>query len=644
MRVIKLLLLSLIFFTSLGFASNFDTALELARAKMADKVIDRLNSIYEYANKYILQTRDTNITNQKLKQKYNLPSTAFKNNRGGDFNTTYEKNENISKIVFHNALPNASTLMRKIVKQSTVLSSKAKFDDSNLSDIKFVYILPLETQNFINNKDKKVLSTTNQSIIDDTIIVNSKDELSRLQKQPQTGTIAYVKKDNVLQTYIKTENGWAKETTTSTNKLNTASECNTNTLGAVNYSREKGCMLFCSYSNGNPKWACIGEKIVTNTNNTNTSPNTNTDTSSDDFEKGFDYSSVWNNYGGFYNSPVYPNYGAYAVLKNDGSIVAWGGNGGRGAPTDKGYVKIFPSNDDFAALKSDGSIVSWGKYGGKGAPTDKGYVSISSNFAAFAALNSDGSIKAWGDKNYGGSGAPTDKNFVKIFSTNSAFTALKKDGSIVSWGDSSCGGSGAPTEKGFIKIFSNLCAFAALKEDGSIVSWGRSAYGGNSAPTGTGFVRIFSTYDAFAALKKDGSIETWGAYGGGGHSNLKGNDFVRVFSNPYAFAAIKKDGSIVSWGHMYYGGKDAPTDKGYVKIFSDAFSFIALKKDGSIKIWGNKVGSAPQTNIKNIFSTYYSFTFLKKDGTIVAKGHPGLGGSGAPSTKDIKQINGTDVK
>ena len=68
---------------------------------------------------------------------------------------------------------------------------------------------------------------------------------------------------------------------------------------------------------------------------------------------------------------------AFAALKSDGSIVAWGlsNYGGTGAPTEKNFVKIYSNNYTFAALKSDGSIITWGhpSYGGNGAPAGTGY-------------------------------------------------------------------------------------------------------------------------------------------------------------------------------------------------------------------------------------------------------------------------------
>jgi alpha-tubulin suppressor-like RCC1 family protein len=52
----------------------------------------------------------------------------------------------------------------------------------------------------------------------------------------------------------------------------------------------------------------------------------------------------------------------------------------------------------FAALKADGSITAWGhsSYGGSGEPDGNGYTKIYSNEYAFAALKADGSITAWG--------------------------------------------------------------------------------------------------------------------------------------------------------------------------------------------------------------------------------------------------------
>jgi hypothetical protein len=53
---------------------------------------------------------------------------------------------------------------------------------------------------------------------------------------------------------------------------------------------------------------------------------------------------------------------AFAALKTDGSITAWGDpySGGAGAPSGTGYTKIYSTGFAFAALKTNGSITAWG--------------------------------------------------------------------------------------------------------------------------------------------------------------------------------------------------------------------------------------------------------------------------------------------
>jgi hypothetical protein len=48
---------------------------------------------------------------------------------------------------------------------------------------------------------------------------------------------------------------------------------------------------------------------------------------------------------------------AFAALKYDGSITAWGdsGSGGTGAPSGSGYTKIYSTGSAFAAVKANGT-------------------------------------------------------------------------------------------------------------------------------------------------------------------------------------------------------------------------------------------------------------------------------------------------
>jgi transcription elongation factor len=97
--------------------------------------------------------------------------------------------------------------------------------------------------------------------------------------------------------------------------------------------------------------------------------------------------------------------------------------------TDNGYTKIYSTQYAFAALKADGSITAWGSsnHGGTGAPLSGSYTKIYSNGYAFAALKADGSITTWGGSESGGTNAsnvPTDKGYIRIYST-SALRAAK---------------------------------------------------------------------------------------------------------------------------------------------------------------------------------------------------------------------------
>ena len=135
------------------------------------------------------------------------------------------------------------------------------------------------------------------------------------------------------------------------------------------------------------------------------------------------------------------------------------------------------NEEAFAVLRGDGSIVAWGDptYGGSGAPAGPDFVAVYATRYAFAALRKDGTIAAWGSSVRGGSGAPAGSDFVAVYSTHTAFAALRKNGTIAVWGNSEEGGSRAPAGSDFVAVYSTHSAFAALRKDGTIAAWG--AYG-----------------------------------------------------------------------------------------------------------------------------------------------------------------------
>eukprot|EP00606_Chrysophyceae_sp_TOSAG23-5_P001274 GSChrysophyteH2.ASY1.ANO1.1039.1 assembled CDS len=314
------------------------------------------------------------------------------------------------------------------------------------------------------------------------------------------------------------------------------------------------------------------------------------------------------------------------------------------------------NNNAFAALKTDGSVVAWGNatYGGNAPSGLTNVQTIYSTGTAFAALNTDGSVVAWGAAggasgatDYGGTAPSGLTNVQTIYSTESAFAALKTDGSVVAWGDSNSGGTAPNGLTNVQTIYSTYGAFAALKTDGSVVAWENYRYGGTAPSSGlTNVQTIYSTGYAFAALKTDGSVVAWGSvdFTDGDISAPSGLTNVQtIYSTGYAFAALKTDGSVVAWGGFTSGGTVPSGLTNIQTIYSGLSAFAALKTDGSVVAWGFSPGSQKPsglTNVQTIYSTGSAFAALKTDSSVVVWGAGGYGGNAPSGLTNVKVVYG----
>ncbi|MCR9817367.1 Ig-like domain-containing protein [Vibrio parahaemolyticus] len=357
---------------------------------------------------------------------------------------------------------------------------------------------------------------------------------------------------------------------------------------------------------------------------------------------------------------IFANRQAFAALKNDGSVVTWGGGFGQDSSSvdlSSDVQTIYSNYVAFAAVKSDGSVVTWGQGvgGGDSSSVDfsSGVKEIYSSHYSFAALKNDGSMVAWKDAAQGGDSSSVDFTGGVISATAvgvGGYAALKSDGSVVSWGNNS-DTSSVDFNGGVKQLFSNPYAFAAIKTDGSVVTWGNSFGGNSSSVDFTGGVKnIYSNERAFAAIKGDNSVVTWGDSGYGGNST--GVDFSggvkTIYSTQAAFAALKLDGSVVTWGFNGYGGDSSGVDfsGGVKEIYSAGSSFAALKNDGSVVTWGygpnggDSSGVDLSSNVETIVSTITAFAALKNDGTVVTWGNSATGGdsSGVDFSGGVKAI------
>ena len=363
----------------------------------------------------------------------------------------------------------------------------------------------------------------------------------------------------------------------------------------------------------------------------------------------------------------FPNQGAFAALKADGSVVTWGSSFYGGDSTavasslSSGVTAVYSTSTAFAALKADGSIVSWGNaYGGGNSAAvasnlSTGVAAVYTTESAFAALKADGSVVTWGVANQGGNSTSVASSLssgvTAVYSNQKAFAALKADGSIVTWGDSNEGGDSTAVasslSSGVTAVYSNLNAFAALKADGSVITWGNALGGGNSAAVASslssGVTAVYSNRDAFAALKTNGSVVTWGFSSWGGNSTAVasslGSGVTAVYSSAFAFAALKSDGSVVTWGDANYGGNSTAVASslrsGVTAVYSNRYAFVALKADGSVVTWGyandggdsTAVASSLSSGVTAVYTTESAFAALKADGSIVTWGNSNEGGN-----------------
>lgn len=287
-----------------------------------------------------------------------------------------------------------------------------------------------------------------------------------------------------------------------------------------------------------------------------------------------------NNNGGVYNNStllysvsnllqsniaaLYSNYGAYAVIKSNGSVVAWGQQDNGGdllSPINvsgnlQSNVKcIYNNYYAFAALKTDGSVVAWGNITNGGDMSavsvrlQSGVKTIYGNQFAFAALKTDGSVVTWGLGIYGGNSssvsAQLQSNVAAIYYARESFIALKTNGSIVSWGIYAFNSTiSAQLQSNVISVTSNRDGYAALKMDGSVVTWGTSSDSTSvSSLLQSGVRSIYANINSFAALKTNGSVVTWPntSTDGGNSSSVSGKlqrFITTIVSSPNSFAAL----------------------------------------------------------------------------------------------------------
>lgn len=215
-------------------------------------------------------------------------------------------------------------------------------------------------------------------------------------------------------------------------------------------------------------------------------------------------------------------YSQNIVLKNNGTVIAWGRNGAGQLETNvpaglSNVIAIAAGADHYLALKSDSTVVSWEGNVNYAIPASvSNVVAIAAGDGASLALRKDGTLVGWTSGGISSLPVGATNNVVAIAAENDTYLALKTDGTVVAWGLDNVGQTEVP------KGLTNVTAIAidythslALKNDGTVVSWGVNWDGQTNVPAALNNVVAVAAGGIKGShslvLKSDGTVVSWGA-------------------------------------------------------------------------------------------------------------------------------------
>jgi alpha-tubulin suppressor-like RCC1 family protein len=317
------------------------------------------------------------------------------------------------------------------------------------------------------------------------------------------------------------------------------------------------------------------------------------------------------------------------VLKNDGTVLAWGENnyGQTTIPTGlAGVTAIAAGEGHTVALKNDGTVVAWGSsyYGVTTVPAGLAGVSaIAAGWGHTVALKNDGTVVVWGRNTESQTTVPAGLTGVTAIAAGAGHTvALKNDGTVVAWGRNTEGQTTVPAGlAGVTAIATGGYYTMALKNDGTVIAWGLNDYGQITIPEGlTGVTAIAAGSEHAVALKNDGKVVAWG-WNSYGQATIPAGltGVTAIAAGGYHTVSLMSDGTVIAWGLS--GQTVVPTRiAGLTAIAAANFYNVALKNDGTVVAWGAGQTNVPAglTGIAAIAAGYSNKVVLKNDGTVVA--------------------------
>ena len=261
---------------------------------------------------------------------------------------------------------------------------------------------------------------------------------------------------------------------------------------------------------------------------------------------------------------------AFAALiitqpNNIGTVIAWGGQDGCCPPNNAVFnvKQIYSTEGAFAALRYDGTVVAWGQpnWGGTQPNAAAGLLNITDIFStkyAFLAISasifppvadlSEYKMVTWG-LNFAGAPVgylPGNAYPTHVVASEEAMALLMPAGYVVCWG----------------KLGEGTCTVPSPLAQGSTT--GCCIDTGTDADTCTGtctVTAIFSSSQAMCALSNNfttsGIVTCWGSPQHGGVApvdQLNSVIITTIVSVDAAFAALTSDGVVIAWGNDANGG------------------------------------------------------------------------------------------
>ncbi|CAK9037635.1 unnamed protein product [Durusdinium trenchii] len=355
---------------------------------------------------------------------------------------------------------------------------------------------------------------------------------------------------------------------------------------------------------------------------------------------------------------------AFAALRRDGRVVAWGDPASGGDPEVEGGSELGGSVEDGGGHLQESlteviAIQATEKAGQLGDPSDPKKLEYVRDFLscrqwmmeAFAAIKRDGTVVCWGDPARGGDCCQVQQALQQvrcIQAATGAFAAIcggdgERGGRVVCWGDVQHGGAQHGGEmQNVIAIQATSTAFAAILANGRVRTWGDRFRGGDSALVQDQLLDVLflqSTAGAFAALTAAGRVVCWGdATRGGENSAVRAqlHDVVALQATFSAFCALKCDGTVVTWGDPVRGGDARRVQeelREVQQIQASGAAFAAIRGDGKVVTWGDAArgGDAAAVqeklvNVESIQASTSAFAALRSDGWVVTWGSSDCGG------------------